>query len=164
MKKTFFYQLFIILSFFITAQIQATIVETAPYIFDDNHIRYQLVSHKKTENEELNWLFIPGGPGLDSSSLLGLAQLADLPGKTWLIDLPGNGSNRIEHSSDYNYDQWFELIVPMVKRFKNPIIVGVSFGGVISLLTPELENHLKGFIVLNSSLNLWLEDADECAQ
>lgn len=39
-----------------------------------------------------DWLFLPGGPGIGSDSLEGLADVADLPG-TWMIDLPGDGSN-----------------------------------------------------------------------
>lgn len=41
-----------------------------------------------------NWLFVPGGPGLGSESLLGLVRAAQVPGAAWLVDLPGDGSNR----------------------------------------------------------------------
>ncbi|MFF7228150.1 hypothetical protein SAMN06272775_6268 [Streptomyces sp. 2323.1] len=41
-----------------------------------------------------NWLFVPGGPGLGSESLLGLVAAAQVPGAAWLVDLPGDGSNR----------------------------------------------------------------------
>lgn len=37
-------------------------------------------------------------------------------------------------------------------------------GGIISLLTPELENHLVGFVALNSTPKLWLEAAAQCAK
>ena len=41
----------------------------------------------------LNWLFLPGGPGIGSESLHELVDSAELPGTTWLVDLPGDGSN-----------------------------------------------------------------------
>ncbi len=134
------------------------------YLFDEHHIRYQLAVQNPQGEKALNWLFIPGGPGSDSSSLLDLAQMLELPGNAWLIDFPGNGSNTEGISDDYDYNEWFDLMIPMVKRFENPVIVGVSFGGIISLLTPELENHLIGFVALNSAPKLWLEAAAKCAE
>jgi hypothetical protein len=41
----------------------------------------------------LNWLLLPGGPGIGSESLYGPAEAIDVPGVTWLVDLPGDGSN-----------------------------------------------------------------------
>lgn len=134
------------------------------YLFDEHHIRYQLVTQTPQKEKTLNWLFIPGGPGCDSSSLFDLAQMLELPGNAWLIDFPGNGSNTAGISADYDYNEWFDLMIPMVKRFENPVIVGVSWGGIISLLTPELENHLVGFVALNSTPKLWLESAAQCAK
>ena len=134
------------------------------YLFDEHRIRYQLVVQNPEGEKTLNWLFIPGGPGCDSSSLLDLAQMLELPGNVWLIDFPGNGSNTEGISADYDYNEWFDLMIPMVKRFENPVIVGASWGGIISLLTPELENHLVGFVALNTTPKLWLEAAAQCAK
>jgi pimeloyl-ACP methyl ester carboxylesterase len=133
------------------------------YTYDENGIRYQLVNSNPVTNKNWNWIFIPGGPGCDSSSLLGLTQLLDLPGNTWLIDFPGNGSNVNGISADYDYDQWFNFVIPMVKRFENPIVFGASFGGMITLLTPELENYLKGVVILSSAPRIWWEEASLCA-
>ncbi|MBA3488707.1 MAG: hypothetical protein H0T78_04040, partial [Longispora sp.] len=41
-----------------------------------------------------NWLFVPGGPGTGSESLSSLVRMVSLPGSGWLVDLPGDGSNR----------------------------------------------------------------------
>ena len=41
-----------------------------------------------------NWLFVPGGPGVGSESLAGLVAAVRPPGTCWLVDLPGDGSNR----------------------------------------------------------------------
>lgn len=134
------------------------------YQFDEHRIRYQLATQNPSDERTLNWLFIPGGPGCDSSSLLDLAQMLNLSGNVWLIDFPGNGSNTEGISADYDYNQWFDLMVPMVKCFENPVIVGASWGGIISLLTPELEHYLVGFVALNTTPKLWLEAADRSAK
>jgi pimeloyl-ACP methyl ester carboxylesterase len=133
-------------------------------VFDQNGVRYQLVNSNPVNNKNWNWLFIPGGPGCDSSSLLGLVGLLDLPGNIWLIDFPGNGDNIKGISEHYDYNRWFECVIPMVKRFENPIIVGISFGGIITLLTPELEDYLKGVVILSSTPRIWLEEAAACAK
>lgn len=99
------------------------------YLFDEHHIRYHSVTQNAPGEKTLNWLFIPGGPGCDSSSLLDLAQMLELPGNVWLIDFPGNGSNTEGISADYDYNEWFNLMIPMVRGFENPVIVGASWGG-----------------------------------
>lgn len=123
--------------------------------YDTQQIRYRLIS--TNGGKPYNWLFIPGGPGADSSYFLTLTSLVDFPGNVWFIDLPGMG----DHPADehYNFDTWFDIFLPMVKQFENPIVVGHSFGGMFPLLYPELENLLKGYIILNSAPSLWLEEA-----
>lgn len=123
---------------------------------DSNFVRYQLI--KETPQTDLNWLFLPGGPGADSSYLLSLITLLDLPGKVWLIDLPGVGSNT-GIPPNYDFDQWLEIFPITVERFSNPILVGHSFGGSFPLLFPELEEVLKGLVLLNAAPSLWLEEA-----
>lgn len=129
------------------------------YFYDDSGIRYTLAS--TSGGKSLNWLFIPGGPGADSSYFLSLIELYQFPGNVWLIDFPGNGSHTIWKDG---FDKWLSIFVPMVKRFTNPIIVGHSFGGMIPLLYTELENILHGLVILNSSPCLWLEEAVKIAK
>lgn len=137
---------------------------TSKYTYDQNGVRYQLVNTNPESNKNWSWIFIPGGPGLDSSSLLDLTQLLDLPGNTWLIDFPGNGDNVNTVSENYEYDQWFNCVIPMVKHFENPVVVGVSFGGMITLLTPDLEDYLKGVVILSSAPREWFNEAAEHAK
>lgn len=125
-------------------------------LYDTDHVRYELYQTHAGKN--YNWLFFLGGPGADSCYLRSLADVLQLPGNIWLIDLPGNGSNKITSNPD-NFDFWFDLFPEIVKRFENPIIVGHSFGGMLSLLYPEFEELLKGCVILNSSPKLWLEEA-----
>ena len=130
------------------------------FFWDENSTRYQrLPSH---HGQNYNWLFLPGGPGADSQYLEELAKGLSLPGNTWLIDLPNNGSNHI--SDDYEFDNWFGLFLPVIEKFENPILVGQSFGGMFPLLFPQLEDLLSGFIILNSSPVLWHETANRVAK
>lgn len=62
------------------------------YLFDDNLTRNQLV--KSTPGKSVyNWLFLPGGPGIDSNYLLHLINELDIEGNCWLIDFLFNGDN-----------------------------------------------------------------------
>jgi pimeloyl-ACP methyl ester carboxylesterase len=126
------------------------------YLYDAHHVRYEL--YQTNEGKPYNWLFFPGGPGADSSYLSSLVDDLELPGNVWLIDLPGNGSNIYEDYSE-NFDQWIQLFPDIIQQFDNPVLVGHSFGGMFPLLFPELENYLKGFVILNSAPVLWLEEA-----
>jgi pimeloyl-ACP methyl ester carboxylesterase len=74
-----------------------------PYLYDSNNIRYQL--YKAREGKPLNWIFLPGGPGADSKYLSPLLDSLELPGNIWLIDLPGNGSHKVEKE---DFDSWLK--------------------------------------------------------
>ena len=126
------------------------------YFFDSDQIRYEL----RQTNGDLpyNWLFLPGGPGLDSSYLHSLVDELNLPGNVWLVDLPGNGTNHSKNFSE-NFDEWFDLFPKIVTPFYHPILVCHSFGGMLPLLFPHLESRLGGMIILNSSPVLWLKEA-----
>ncbi|MBM3183815.1 MAG: alpha/beta hydrolase [Chlamydiae bacterium] len=126
------------------------------YFYDSNQVRYQL--YQTNEGKPYNWLFLPGGPGLDSSYLQSLVDELELPGNVWLADFPGNGSN-VQADFSGNFDQWFEFFPGIINQFDNPVLVGHSFGGMFPLLFPALESKLKGFVLLNSTPVLWLEEA-----
>lgn len=133
------------------------------YFWDENHVRYQLA--ESNDGTAYNWLFLPGGPGADSGYFKSLLKELRLPGNSWLIDLPANGSNAISGQLDYDYDfdRWLEIFPSVVSRFPKAIYVGHSFGGMLPLLFPQLENMLTGFVILNSAPSLWLEEAAHLA-
>lgn len=134
------------------------------YIYDSNSVRYYLAK-SNPGNSMFNWLFLPGGPGADSSYFLSLISNLDVPGNFWLIDFPGNGSNISDSiPAEYSFDSWDDYLLPAIQRFENPILVGHSFGGMFPLLFPILEDLLKGFIIFNSAPSLWLEEAAKCAK
>ncbi len=120
------------------------------YLYDENHTRYQLVKSQPGQ-VMVNWLFLPGGPGVDSSCFLDLIKEMQVPGNFWLVDLIFNGSNEpYEFTSHSVYESWGEFLLSAVSKFDNPILVGHSFGGYFPLFFPQLENLLKGFVILNS--------------
>ena len=132
------------------------------YQYDQNHTRYKLV--KSSPDAEYNWLFLPGGPGSDSSYFTLLTDHLTLPGNYWHIDLPGNGDNISDIlPEDYDYGCWQDCLLAAVKNFENPILVGHSFGGMLPLMLPDLEDLLSGFVILNSAPRLWLLEAAKAA-
>lgn len=62
------------------------------YLYDENYTRYQLVKSQPGK-VVFNWLFLPGGPGVDSSCFLDLIKGTHVPGNFWLVDLIFNGNN-----------------------------------------------------------------------
>ncbi len=134
------------------------------YFYDDNSVRYQLV--KSNPGSVINnWLFVPGGPGVDSSYFLTLINELDVMGNFWLIDFPANGSNITEQiKADYDFETWGDCLLSSIQKFQNPICVGHSFGGELPLLFPQLEQLLKGLVILNSAPSLWMEEASKCAK
>lgn len=98
----------------------------------------------------LNWLFLPGGPGLGSESLLPLLKTLQLPGKLWLLDLPGDGSNTTSNNSE-SFSHWPEALIEAVQSFTHVILVAHSTGAMYVLTLPELEKHLEGLVVLDSA-------------
>jgi pimeloyl-ACP methyl ester carboxylesterase len=110
--------------------------------------RLQLVHNSKEKNP--NWLFLPGGPGLGSESLLPLLNILNLPGKLWRLDLPGDGSNTTSNNSD-SFSHWPEALLEAVSAFEHVILVAHSTGGMYALSLPELEPLLEGLILLDSA-------------
>jgi len=131
-------------------------VMAADYTYDDNGVRYEHYQVSKGKN--LNWVFLPGGPGADSSYYRGLVDLLHLEGNVWLVDMPGIGSN-VDNDFGDNFDRYFEIFPKIIDRYENVVLVGQSFGGMFPLCFPELEEKLLGFVCLNSAPCLWMEEA-----
>src|ERR1700733_3261254 len=55
--------------------------------------RIRLRRRAANDRADLDWLFLPGGPGIGSDSLIELVDAVAVPGRSWLVDLPGDGSN-----------------------------------------------------------------------
>lgn len=99
-----------------------------------------------------NWLFVPGGPGLGSESLLGLARTVEVPGTVWLVDLPGDGSNRgVPRIPESPYELWPQVLAETTDELDDVVMVGHSTGGMFMLATPEMEGRLAGMALVSSA-------------
>lgn len=102
-----------------------------------------------------NWLFLPGGPGLGSESLNGLAEILYLPGNVWHVDFPGDGSNTTKDDIEH-FAHWSQALIEVTSALANVILVAHSSGGMFALATPALENILIGLVLMDSAPNaLW---------
>lgn len=115
----------------------------------------RLQSVHQEENSSLNWIFLPGGPGLGSESLVNLTSLFQsknlaLPGSFWHLDLPGDGSNTTSNNTE-SFQHWSVALIEAAEEFNDVILVAHSTGGMYALSTPKLESLLKGLILLDSA-------------
>ena len=58
---------------------------------------------------------------------------------------------KIVGDQDYDYNEWFNLLPHALSHFENIVVVGHSFGGMLIMLTPLLENMVNGVVILNST-------------
>jgi len=103
-----------------------------------------------SEGSPLNWLFLPGGPGLGSESLLPLLNTLELSGSLWQLDLPGDGSNTTANDYD-SFSRWPTALIEAVSAFKHVVLVAHSTGGMFALSVPEIEGLLSGLVLLDSA-------------
>ena len=113
---------------------------------------FRFIQEKTVDGGKLNWIFLPGGPGLGSEYFKSLFELINLPGVTWRLDFLNDGSNRLNKDIDYEF-VWSSGLINAVQTFDNVILVTHSFSGMFALTLLELENHLKGFVIMNSTPN-----------
>lgn len=117
-------------------------------LWTESGARLQLVLGSGGTN--VNWLFLPGGPGLGSESLLPLLKILKLQGSLWLLDLPGDGSNTTSDNFE-SFSKWSIALIEAVSQFDHVILVAHSTGGMYALSVPELESSLEGLVLLDSA-------------
>ncbi|ANJ28923.1 alpha/beta fold hydrolase [Agromyces aureus] len=101
---------------------------------------------------ELDWLLLPGGPGIGSESLHELADVIDVPGRVWMVDLPGDGSNVDAPGAPVDpFTVWPSVLIEAAAAVAHPIFVGHSTGGMYLLSTPELEGMLTGLVLVSTA-------------
>ncbi len=100
----------------------------------------------------LNWLLLPGGPGIGSESLEELAAALTVPGTVWLVDLPGDGSNRTPPGiGDDVFAAWPQVLLEAAEALPDAVFVGHSNGGMYLLATPGLERHVRAIALLDTA-------------
>jgi len=118
------------------------------YKYIDN---YRLNKIKSDPNTSLNWIFLPGGPGMGAEYLIDFATKLNVPGSIIICDFPGDGSNR--NVDQINYTLWKDGLLNLVKELQPCILVTHSFSGMFALTIPELESYIKGLIIISSAPN-----------
>ena len=106
---------------------------------------------------DLNWLFLPGGPGIGSESLHELVDAIEVPGSAWMVDLPGDGSNRAAPGAPEDpFSVWPGVLVEAAQALPNPVFAGHSTGGMYLLDTPALAPLVRGLVLLDTAPDaLW---------
>lgn len=100
----------------------------------------------------LNWLFVPGGPGIGADSLADLVGCTLPPGTSWLVDLPGDGSNTAPPGAPGDpYARWPHVLLEAFEAVPNPVAVGHSTGGEYLLSVPEVEPLLAGLVLMSTA-------------
>lgn len=110
---------------------------------------YRFIKIEHNPEDTVNWIFLPGGPGLGSEYLEGYLTTLKLPGTIWRGDFPGDGSNVC--SGKPPYDTWNQTLPNALKPFKKVILVVHSFAGMVTLTQPKLENVLTGLVLLSTT-------------
>jgi len=103
-----------------------------------------------TTSHEFDWLLLPGGPGIGSESLHELADAMDVPGRIWLVDLPGDGSN-VEPAGVDPFSRWPGVLIEAVDDLPQSIFVGHSTGGMYLLATPALQGRISGLVLVDTA-------------
>ena len=107
-----------------------------------------------------NWLFVPGGPGLGSESLLGLVRAVAPPGRAWLVDLPGEGSNRGGPAVPPDpYALWPGVLAEAAEGLDDVVMAGHSTGAMFLLSVPALEERLAGVALVSGAPHAGWRDA-----
>lgn len=112
------------------------------------HTSYGYRINQITEGSGHNWLFLPGGPGLGSEYLIEFCEQLNLPGTVLLADFPKDGTNS---HGELGIKYWQDGLLDLLKTFSNSILVTHSFSGMFSLNIPELESHLAGLVLMNTT-------------
>ena len=105
----------------------------------------------------INWLFLPGGPGLGSESFSDFPEMLQLPGTSWLVDYPNDGSNQLGKS--VNFNNWASGLIELLDTIENVVLVAHSFSGMFVLSKAEIEEKIKGLVLMNTAPNSsWVQE------
>lgn len=126
-------------------------------VFENTRFTRVSTNESSSGSKSFRTVFVPGGPGFDSSYLVDLIDKLKLPGSSWRCDLPGNGNYKLEEV--FSFEDWQTRFPRAINTFKNsvpggPLIVVVhSFAGLLALRCPALKDTVDAFIFLNSTPN-----------
>lgn len=110
---------------------------------------YRFIRVSQNDYAEINWVFMPGGPGLGSEYLAAYLEDLKLPGAIWRCDFPGDGSNVLQEPIDYS--SWPETLPEALSTLDKVILVAHSFSGMITQAQPALERELYGLVLMSTT-------------
>ncbi|QQV75234.1 hypothetical protein H6P87_00783 [Rickettsia tillamookensis] len=123
---------------------------------------YRLNKLKEDNVHKLNWLFLPGGPGMGANYLIDFVARLDLQGSLFIGDFPGDGDNR--NTEEISYEDWKSGLIEVVTKLHPCILVTHSFSGMFALTIDSLEKLLVGLVIMNSAPdNSWIGLIKEAA-
>ncbi|MBN8827125.1 MAG: alpha/beta hydrolase [Sphingobacteriia bacterium] len=124
--------------------------------------QYRIAQIKEDSENNLNIVFLPGGPGMGSEYLADFACKLTIPGNLFIADFPGDGSNR--NTNKIEYEEWKKGIIKIAEDLRPCVLVTHSFSGMFTLTIPELESKLTGLIIMNSAPDKsWMETLGKTA-
>ncbi len=136
------------LTYFIHTK-KESFVKTYLWTLDGGRLQYKSTYQ---DNQGVNWLFLPGGPGLGSEALTDLTALLKnkIPGVIWHFDLPNDGSNILK---DKPLSNWQSALIQAISAFEKVILVAHSTPGMYVQTMPELEEILHGLVLIGTAPN-----------
>lgn len=151
-RVTCFLVLFLIISLNLKAQQPSTEID---YVMTDDNIKLYT---KKAGNGPIA-IFIHGGPGAWSKSFEDLGG-SNLENQLTMIYYDQRGCGRSEDSKndDYSLERMLRDIELVRQRYNadSVYLMAHSFGGILAVnYAQKYPNHVKGIILVNSTLNLF---------
>lgn len=123
---------------------------------------YRLNKLKEDNAHKLNWLFLPGGPGMGANYLIDFVSKLDLQGSLYIGDFPGDGDNY--SAEEIHYEGWKQGLIEVVNSLSPCVLVTHSFSGMFALTIDSLEKLLAGLVIINSAPdNSWMGLIEETA-
>lgn len=113
-----------------------------------NYTKYGYRINQIKEESGFTWIFLPGGPGLGSEYLINFCQQLKLPGNILIVDFPKDGTNP---EGILDFISWQEGLIDLLQSYPNPVLVTHSFSGMFCLNLPEIERHIAGLVLMNTT-------------
>lgn len=115
------------------------------FTYDDININYEYIDNKKE-----NTLVFLHGWGQNIQMMLPIANSFTKDNNVLVIDLPGHGKTK-EPSYAWELDKFVDMLHELFKflKIKDPILVGHSFGGKLSIIYAS-KYKVKKLVLLSS--------------
>lgn len=117
---------------------------------------------KSEKSDRINWLFLPGGPGLPVDVYKTLWRHMSTKGKIFALDLYA-GSRRPATQNDKAkmLRSWRRSVEVASTRLHPAIVVGHSFSSMLILDQPNCVRQVRGLVLISAAPNgKWLQHLD----